>query len=248
MKFTLPIALWVGAAALLAGIGGLMLWRKVYRKSPVFCVYIFSQLVRFAILFSAYVAGDRVVYRQAFLRLELLDAVLSFAVVYELFALTFEAYEGIRELGWMLLRWASIVLVALALIVAFSQSGADKDPFLEGLFAFEMGVSVVKGGLLFLLFVLHAGLGLAWGRHAFGIALGLGLMTSLALAVFALRFHWGVGSNTLLSLVNTVAYDCGLIIWLAALWRADSVRTSPPRPHKWDIEEWNRALLELLHR
>jgi len=225
-----------------------MLWRKIYRNCPVFCLYVLSQLVRFVILFGAYRAGDRVLYREAFLRLELVDAVLSFAVVYELFALTFRAYEGIRELGWMLLRWASIVLVGLALMVALSQSGSDKDPFLEGLFALEMGVSVVKGGLLFLLFVLHTGLGLRWGRHAFGIALGFGLMTSIALASFTLRFHYGAEVNTALSLLSSISYDCAVVVWLVSLLRADSVRMPAVRAPKWNVEEWNRALLELLQR
>src|SRR5574340_832233 len=131
---TLPIALWLGGAGLLAVIGGVMLWFKLYRNFPVFCLYILNQLVRFCILFGAFRAGDRALYRYAFVRLELVDAVLSFAVIYELFSLTFRAYEGIRELGWLLLRWASVVLVAVALAVALSQSGGDKDPYLEGVF------------------------------------------------------------------------------------------------------------------
>lgn len=226
-----------------------MLWRRSYRKFPLFSLYILSQLVRFAILFGAYQAGDRAFYRYAFIRLELVDAVLSFAVIYELFDITFRSYEGIRELGWMLLRWASVVLVVLALVVAFSQTGAgDADPFLSGLYALERGISVVRGGLLFLLLVLHAGLGLRWGRHAFGIALGFGLVTSIELALFTMRFHLGSEVNLVLSLINSAAYDCALLVWLTALLRADTVRESPPRPSKWDVEGWNRALLELLHR
>ena len=248
MIASVKIAIWLGGAGLLAVVGGVMLWRKAYRNFPLFFVYILSQLLRFVILFSAYRAGDRVLYREAFLRLEVVDAVLSFAVIYELFARTFRAYEGIRELGWMLLRWASAVLVVIALLVAFSQAGGDKDPFLEGLFALEMGINVVKGGLLFLLFVLHAGLGLQWGRQAFGIALGFGLLTSIALASVTLRYHYGKELNVALSLIKSAAYDCAIMVWLGALIRPDALRSAAPRPQKWDIEAWNRTLLELLER
>lgn len=225
-----------------------MFWRKLYRKFPIFLVFILSQLVRFVILFSAFRAGNRLLYKQEFLALELVDAVLSFAVIYELFDLTFRAYEGIRELGWLLLRWASVVLVGLALVVAFSQAGGDKEPFLEGLFALEMGISVVRGGLLFLLFVLHAGLGLRWSRHEFGIAMGFGTLTCIALVAFALRFHYGAEVTTALSLINSVAYDGAVLAWLATFLLPESVREVHGRPPKWDIEEWNRALLELLQR
>jgi len=245
---TLLLPLWFTGAGLQAIIGGVMLWRNLYRKFPVFLAYILSQLLRFIILYSAFEAGNKELYRHAFLTLEVVDAVLSFAVIYELFAITFRAYEGIRELGWLLLRWASVVLVGVALVVAFSQSGGDKDPFLEGLFALEMGISVVKGGLLFLLFVLHAGLGLRWGRHGFGIAMGFGVLSSIALASVTLRFHYGIDSNPVLSLINSAAYDCAVVAWLVAFLRSDAVRIAPPRPPKWDVEDWNRTLQELLQR
>ena len=248
MTKELIMPLWYAGAGLQAVIGGVMLWRKVYRKFPVFCLYIVSQLIRFAILYSAFSAGDRQLYRHAVLSLEVVDAVLSFAVIYELFDVTFRVYEGIRELGWLLLRWASVVLVAVALVVAFSQQGADKDPFLHGLFAFEMGVSIVQGGLLFLLFVLHKGLGLSWSRHRLGIGMGFGVLSCMALALFTLRHHYGAEANMVLSLINSTAYDSAVLVWLSALCLPETVRKAPPRPPKWDVEDWNRSLLELLHR
>ena len=249
MTFTWILGLWFAGVGLQAVIGGVMLWRKVYRKFPIFMVFIVSQLVRFVILFSAYWAGNRILYRQEFLALELVDAVLSFAVIYELFDITFRAYEGMRQMGWLLLRWASVVLVGMAIVVALSQQGADKDPFLEGLFALEMGISVVRGGLLFLLFVLHTGLGLRWSRHGLGIGLGFGALTCVALAAFTLRHYYGPDANTFLSLTTSVAYDLAVMVWLGFLLLPEAERQAAPRkPPKWDIEEWNHTLLELLQR
>ncbi len=248
MTFTWTMALWYAGAGLQGAIGGVMLWRKLYRKFPVFFALIVSQLLRFVILFSTFRAGNKLLYKEEFLALELVDAVLSFAVIYELFDLTFRAYEGIRELGWLVLRWASVVLVGVAVVVAFSQPGGDTDRFLQGLFALEMGIAVVRGGLLFLLFVLHAGLGLCWGRHAFGIAMGFGVLACIELVLFTLRHHYGSDANTVLSLINSVAYLCAVLVWLVMLLQPESVRRTPAKPGKWDIEDWNRALLEVLQR
>lgn len=225
-----------------------MLRRKLYRELPLFFAFILSQLVRFAILFSAYQAGNRELYRQAFLAAEAVDAVLSFAVIYELFAVTFRTYEGIRELGSVLLRWASAVLLVVAVVTAASASGSDSDRFLAGLFALEESISVVRGGLLFLLFLLHAALGLRWGRHAFGIALGFGLLTSIALAAFTLRSHFGTISTSALSLITSVAYDGAVIVWLVAVCLPATEREPAPHLSSWDIEGWNQTLLELLQR
>jgi hypothetical protein len=248
MMENLPIALWYAGAGLQALIGGVMVWRKSYRNFPFFFLFILSQLLRFGILFSAFQAGNKILYREEFMKLEAVDALLSFAVIYELFAITFRAYEGIRELGWLLLRWASAVLLVVAVVAALAQSGSDTDPYLAGLFALETGISVIRGGLLFLLFVLHAGLGLRWGRQAFGIALGFAWMTSIALACFTLRFYYGTISTSVLSLINSAAYDCAVAVWLVAMLLPASERAALPRLPKWDVEAWNRTLLELLQR
>jgi hypothetical protein len=244
----LKLALWFSGAGLQAVIGGVMLRRKLYREFPLFFAFIFCQVIRFLVLFGAYQAGNRESYRQAFLVLEAVDALLSFAVIYELYAHTFRAYEGIRELGWVLLRWASAVLLIVAVVAAASSSGSDSDRFLAGLFALEQSISIVRGGLLFLLFLFHAALGLRWGRHAFGIALGLGLLTSIALAAFTLRAHFGALSTSTLSLITSAAYNCAVIVWLVAVLRPAAERIALPRVPRWDLDGWNRTLLELMQR
>ncbi len=241
-------ALWLSGPLLQCAIGGVMLWRKLYRQYPLFLAYTASHVVRAGILFFIYQAGDREAYRQAYLFLEATDAVLSFAVVYELFDATFRAYEGIREMGWMLLKWASVILLGVAVVSAASAPGSDTVRLLKGLFALETSIAIVRGGLLFLLFLFHATLGLRWAVQAFGIALGFGLLSSIELVTFALRSRLGIETTYTLSLISSAAYICAIVVWLVAMLRLAEERPPVAPDARWDVSGWNRTLQEMLQR
>jgi hypothetical protein len=248
MTQALQYALWLSGPLLQGAIGGIMWRRKLYREYPLFFTYTLSHLVRFAILFSLYRAGRMGAYAEAYAYLEALEAVLSFAVIYELYTTTFRAYEGIRELGWMVLRWATVVLAVVAVVSAAATPGRNFDSFFAGLFALERSINIVRGGLLFLLFLLHASLGLRWSVPRFGIAVGFALLSSIELVTFAVVTHFGPGSTTVLSLISSAAYTCAILTWLMAVLRPGTETRTAARPTGWDVEGWNRTLLELLQR
>ena len=248
MPQTIQYVLWLSGPLLQGVIGWMMLRRKLHREYPFFLAYTASHVVRFAILFFIYRTGDRQAYRQAYSFMEVIDAVLSFAVVYELYATTFRAYQGIRELGWMLLRWATVVLMVVAVVSAASAPGSDSDRFLAGLFTVERSITLVFCGLLFLLFLFHISMGLRWKTTAFGIALGFGVISSLWLVTFALRTHLGSEATSVLSLISSIAYSCAIVAWLFGVLRPAQEPGPVPRASSWDIEGWNRTLLELLQR
>lgn len=225
-----------------------MLRRRLVRQYPFFFAYTASHLIRFAILFSLYRMGRRADYALAYSYLEALTVVLSFAVVYELYAVTFRAYGGIRELGWMLLKWATVILAAVAVVSAASAEGGHFDRFFVGLFTLGRSINIVRGGLLFLLFLLHASLGLRWSPVRFGIALGFALVSSAELVTFAVVTHFDNGAMPILSAISSAAYYCAILIWLMAVLRPESEPRLTPRLSGWDVEGWNRTLLELLQR
>src|SRR6266849_6681534 len=208
MLGVLLYALWLTASALQSAIGYRMWIRRLYRDYPLFFAYIINQLVRSLVLFYFYRLGIRDVYRHAYLGSEAVNTAIKFGVICELFSHVFRAYGGIRELGFALLRWASVILLLIAVIVAASTTGSDSDRFLAGFFAMERSVEIVQGGLLFLLFVLSSSLGLQWKQHTLGIALGFGVVTSIDLAAFTLRAQLGMVSHGILSLISSAGYDC----------------------------------------
>ncbi len=248
MTQEIQYALWLTGPVLQGAIGWGMLRRKLHREYPFFLAYTASHVARFAVLFLIYQSGDRLAYRHAYSFMEAVDALLSFAVVYELYAATFRTYEGIRELGWILLKWAAVVLLAVAVLSAASATGSDKDRFLAGLFVLEESISVVRGGLLFLLFLLHAALGLRWRPSAFAIGMGFGLLSSVELVTFALRSHFGVHTTSVLSLISSTAYSCAIVVWLFGVLRPAKEPVAAPQLGSWDVEGWNQTLLELLQR
>ncbi len=248
MMARLILVIWIGGGVLEATVGWAMWRRKLIREYPLFFSYIASQLVKCLVMLPIYLMHDKELYMQAFAFFEAIDAGLSFAVIYELFRITFREYEGIRELGWMLLRWAVVVLLAVSVIAAASAPASDTKPFLAGLFALEQSVSVLRAGLLFLLFVFHSSLGLRWARMSLGIAIGFAMVTAVGLITYSLRSHFGPGVTAALSLIQTAAYDCALLEWLYVALQPSPERVATLRPAKWDVEGWNQALLELLHR
>src|SRR5713226_4080636 len=244
----LGYALWLVASGLQSAIGFRMWTRRLYRDYPLFFAYIINQLVRSLVLFYFYRLGIRDVYRHAYLGSEAVNAAIKFGVICELFSHVFRAYGGIRELGFALLRWASVILLLIAVIVAASTSGSDSDKFLAGLFAMERSVEIVQGGLLFLLFVLSSSLGLHWKHETLGIALGFGVVTSVNLAAFTLRAQLGTASDDILSLIANVGYDCAVLIWLGTLYARKPVHQFSQHVPRWNVEAWNHALEGLLRR
>jgi hypothetical protein len=248
MSGVLLYALWLVSPVLQSAIGYRMWTRRLYRDYPLFFAYVAYHVASSPVLFYCYQVGSRDVYRHAYVGYEALDVALKFGVICELFSHVFRAYEGIREFGFALLRWASVILLLIAVMVAASTSGSDSDRFLTGLFAMERSVEIVQGGLLFLLFVLSSSLGLQWKQYTLGIALGFGVVTSVDLAAFTLRAQLGMASNDILSLISNAAYDCAVLVWLANLYARKPVRQFDQHIVRWDVEAWNQALVGLLRR
>ncbi len=243
----LKYVFFVGPASLQAVLAGFMLRRKLYREYPIFLAYTVSHVVRFAVLFCIYHQGSREAYRYTYLCAEVLDAALSFAVIYELFSAVLRSYEGIRTLAVMVFRWATVVLLVVAVLTAASARGADSERVLAGLFTLDRSVNIVRGGLLLLLFLFASYFGLNWKHFAFGIAVGFGLETSVELATFAMRAQLGPVGSRALSLISAASYNCSVLIWLAYLL-SGPVQRPVKLPARAELEGWNQALLELLHQ
>ena len=226
-----------------------MFRRKLQREYPVFLVYTVSHVVRFLVLFSVFHEGSREAYRYAFLGAEAIDAALSFMVIYELYWHLLRSYEGIQKLAGLLFRAAAVVLLAMAVATAaLSPAAADTSRVLAGLFTLDRGVSIVRGGLLLLLFLFASYLGLRWKHFAFGIAAGFGVHISVELATFALRTHLGLLGKPVLSLISAAAYNFSVLVWLAYLLSAEPATQPAKLPARVELEGWNQALVELLHQ
>jgi len=167
-----------------------------------------------------------------------LDALNEFGISS---AVIYAADDGEVELS--VAFWLSMATGILA--AALMSAGAVP---LAGFFAMERSVALVQGGLLFLLFILSSSLGLQWEQLTLGIALGFALQTAVSLATFTLRAGIGISSHDVLSLISNAGYDCAVLIWLGTMYARKPVHQFEHRVQSWDVDSWNRALLDLLRR
>ena len=106
---------------------------------------------------------------------------------------------------------------------------------------------MVQCGLLLSLLLFSRFLGLSWRRPAFGIALGLGVLTSVDLAFSALRaeFNSRAGAQ-LLDLLVTGTYLVCVLIWVGYSLAPELEPVSlAVVPHD-EVETWNTELQHLL--
>ena len=248
MLSTSAYVLWIVPSILQSTIAYRMLTRRLHRGYPLFFAYTLEQILRFIILFYIFNRGTRNQYSYAYFGLEAVEAVLQVAVICELFVHVFRPYEGVRQLAAIVLRWAGVILLLIAIVVAAFSNGSDSDKGLAGFFALERSLEIFQGGLLFLLFVLASTLGLDWEQPGFGIALGFGVFMTVDLVAFTLRMELGMGSNAILSQIANAGFDCAVLVWLITLYTRKRVHQFEHQVRGWDVESWNRALLDLLRR
>src|SRR5437016_4164533 len=104
-----PTILIVVPTTLEASTAVMMLRRKIHRELPVFFSYLVFQCLW--ILLLLFEPQDSSSYLYIYLVGDLTTLGLGFAVICELFAKVLEDYNGIRRLGFLLYKWAAVVLM-----------------------------------------------------------------------------------------------------------------------------------------
>ncbi len=240
--------LWIAPHVLLGVILLLMIRKRLYQQFPMFLLYTAFELFQFIILFAVFIRtgsldSDR--YRVAFALGTAISAALRFGIIYEIFGDVFRHYNALSELGRVLFRWATVILLLIGVALAGSH-GSGSDGFLLVVPILDRTVSLMQCGLLMFLFLFSRYFALSWRNYAFGIALGFGILASSELANSAIRSQIAVGSYLLDSL-GMAAYHCCVLIWIFYLVAPE--RTSYRRPiqlPEQDLEVWNQELQRLL--
>lgn len=192
---SLDTAIWVGGSAAQAAVVALLLYRRAWRRFPVFCLYNVWTLVASGgfLAIHRYLHGS---YLTAYVIGTILDSILEFGVI--------------LELAWSVLRpiktaapqfrfsWVAIPLVVVAAIIwPFAAVGGYGDFSAEWHLLMHMQQTIFF--LRMLVFILLAGcsqlLSIGWRDRELQIATGLGFYAFVGLAVAMLRAHlseWGL--------------------------------------------------------
>jgi hypothetical protein len=138
--------------------------------------------------------------------------------------------------------------VLLAIVVAYAQSSGDRSPLAASVLLTEETARTVEVGLLMFLFLFSRAFGLHWRQHVFGIALGLGIFVATELAGVTTRAYFGPAVLRSFGLARGVAFDVSLLVWIGYLLVPERATSAAAVPDRVQLEQWNQAIMELIHQ
>ena len=230
MSANAQLIMWVAHPVMESVLAGIMVKRKLHRQFPVFFVYILSQILIFAILFPLYRGGPAYydAYFYAYWVGAAISAAIGFKVIHEILLNVFRPYHALKDLSTVLFRWAALVMLLVALVVAASSTAPASSPITQAVQTAQRCVRIVQCGLVLFLLLFSKYLGISWKQHSLGMALGFGGYASIELAAFALYAGGQIHPNTVGALQSS-AYVFAILTWigyaaLKAPEREDSAR------------------------
>jgi hypothetical protein len=228
-------ALWFAHPLIELAIVGFMLHRGLHRKFKFFFGYILIQILTFAVVFPSEWHHSYALFYVYWI-CNAVGVAFGFAVIHEVFVDVFRAFHTLRDLGSVLFKWAGVVMLLVAGVVAVSTSSSDLPPWMQAIFTAQKCVRMIQVGMvLFLLFFAHY-VGVSRRQHSFGIALGFGFFAVVELVLIA---SW-VGNhlhNPWMSIVNMVAYNSTLLVWtgyVAVKSPARDASATLLQPQRWE--------------
>ena len=205
--------LWFAQPVLQSAAAGAMFWRKLHRKFPIFFIYLASQVPFFVLIFAVYRWGDYPQYFYAYWFCNVITLILGFKVIHEIFLDVFRPYHALKDLGTVLFKWAALVMVLVAIVVAASSSVSSDGPKVEGVVTVQRCLRVIQVGLVLMLLVFSKYVGVSWKQFSFGVSLGFGSFALVELLAVALRVSGRI-SQVNSDLTNTLMYNLSILVWL----------------------------------
>ena len=244
MNPKVQLALWIAHPLLQLSVAAVMFHRKSHKVFPVFFTYLISQILMFSLLFPIFQLEYSDLFFFAYWSCAAISLAIGFRVIHEIFLDIFRPYHTLKDLGSVLFQWAALVMLLVAGVVAAASPVAAQGPLVQAVLTVQRCVRVIQCGLILFLLVFSKYLGVTWRQHSFGIALGFGSFASAELALLALYASAHI-SPTAMSLVNMLAYNGAILIWLVYAWIK-----SPARDASASLlmsQRWDQSLTDLQH-
>jgi hypothetical protein len=245
--------LWIAPNLFLLALAVLISRRGLQKQYPVFLIFaILTPVEQFAIYAADVIpsVNGNTFWRVAWAGL-LVEALLKFALIGEIFGRVFGQYPSLARFGKTLINGVGVALVLISAVAAAYTPKDNIYWIVSGAHVLEQTVYVIECGLILFLFVFAAYFKLRWSRQAFGVMLGLGISACVHLATWALIAGAGPSAyyRNLLNFVNMTTYHICVLIWFYYLLVPDQspVTTHVPPPEH-NLEVWNRELERLLQQ
>jgi hypothetical protein len=245
----LSLFLWISPHVLLVVLGVIFYKRRLYREFPVFFAYVLYEIAEFILLFgSRAVLGVSIKqYSYLFSATLMLSIALRFGVIDEVCKDLFRESQFLQVAAGRSLRCVTGLLLVMGVLLAVYPPGGNSVKWFAGVLIVNRGAAMVQCGSLLSLLLFSRFLGLSWRRAAFGIALGLGILTSVDLATYAVRaeFTSRAGAAFLNWLIKGTYLVC-VSIWIGYSLTPELESASPTIVPDDEVETWNKEFQHLL--
>ena len=244
MNSNFPLALWIAHPVLQLAVAAAMFRRKQHKVFPVFFSYVISQVLVFAVVFPLSKWADYSTYFYAYWTCSAISLVIGFKVIYEIFLDIFQPYHTLKDLGSVLFKWAALVMVLVAFVVAAGSTSTGQEPIVQAVMMVQRCVRVIQCGLILFLLLFSGYLGVSRKQQSFGIALGFGAFAAVELAMATLRVT-GRASQNQLNFGIMLAYDLAILVWFAYSFSKSPARAASAQlltPRRWDRSLYDAQL------
>jgi hypothetical protein len=245
--------LWIAPNVLLLALA-FMLWKRgIWRKFPAFFAFCIVNALGVLIEYVADVlpSVSAATYWQVVWACLLIESILKFTAIGEVFSRALSPYPSVSRLGRILVSAGGAALVFAATLIAAFSRGDSTVRLISGYHLLSQTVFLVELGLVVIIFLFVAYFGLSWDRLSFGILLGLGISACEYLAAWAILANADLSARgrTALDLLNMATYHLCVLIWGYYLLVPKKTRVRPAVSlPKHNLDVWNQELERLLHQ
>ncbi len=238
--------LWIGGPVLQLILAGVLLYRRSWLSFPFFTAYIAFNLTHALITLGSR-ANPRM-YFYVYWVGEAIGIVLGFLVLYEVFKNIFLHHSALRKLATGIFSGSLAALIALAGFILVHTGSNVLHNISRSVIVLEEATRTVELGLLIVLFTCASAFGLHWRQSIFGVALGLGIFVAVELIAVTLRSQASAAVNNEFAVVRGFAYITSLIVWGTYMLLPERAVDESQLPQRGQLEQWNQAILELIHQ
>jgi hypothetical protein len=227
-------------------LAGVLIYRKSWVNFPLFTGYVIFNFLNG--LLSLATRSNLPVYFYVYWVGEAIGIILGFLVLYEVFRHIFLHHSALQNLATFIFAASLIVLAAIAVFILVHAGPRLTGNIGRSVLVMEEATRTIELGLLAVLFMCASAFGLHWRQSVFGIALGLGIFVSVELIAVTIRSQASPAVNNEFAIVRILAYMTSLIVWGTYILLPEQVADESELPQRGQLEQWNQAVMELIHQ
>jgi hypothetical protein len=244
--------LWVAPSVLLL-ILGFGLWRlKAHRQHAFFFAFVLVSAIEQLTLYFLDIAPSvaPLTWWRVFWVGLILESILKFALLGEIFGHVFRPYIAIAALGKRAIGAVGVLLVFAATVAAASAPVDSLFGIVSGAHLLEQAVYIIECGILASIVAFSAYFRIGMPSADWGIAVGLSISACVHLATWALVANSSLPDDTrvVFDIINMATYHICVLMWLYYLLgpRKVPASTVPIALPENNLALWNRELERLL--